>query len=356
MAFQRPAIHILIDPVLYEDQINLNFRKIDESFVAIQNDFGQLFNQQTSSFSNLAFVDKLLAPAGPVGHDSFELDWVIDTDQNWTVQFNRSTPDGVQQAVISSLLHEFQSETRPTLNVTAAVPAGIGPHRMILGLVSEGFPRMRAIIASQPQPVTTDTEDSDFADLLLYEFQYELVTDGPIIHSVRRLTQPIISNTAYQRLENKVDTLTIFHQGLLPQLEDDHGPFFIIPYDCEVVEGAAILRTGPAPLDIVEVNLERFGFTSGTANDRSEAVLARAFIWGNLTDADAVVQPDGVNSPDAVIVIPGPAAGLVQLKKDDYVSLRYDSVEAVQTDEQAADLTIQLRIRRISHDPRRLPS
>jgi len=358
MAFRRPALFTTIDPQKYEDQINVNFSKIDESFVAIQNDIAVLLGQQTTSYSNLAFVDKLLLPNGPVGHDSFELDWQQGTDGDWSVQLNRSTPDGVQQAVVQNLLHEFPSNDRPILDVSAVAPNGDGPHRMIIGLSSEGAPQMRASVVSNEQPFSTDTEDTDFVDLVLYEFEYSVETDGPLIRNVRRVAQPVISNTAFQRHENMVETLELRIPGILQADDSDAPNYFIMPYDCEVVEASAMLNIGPQDNENVEVALFRFGWTEFTANDRAENVLRRSFIWGADTDAGPAVQDDA-SSSDGVQVVPGPAEGLVQLDKDDYINLRFIQTDGIIsgnfTDAQASGLTIQLRIRRISHDSRRYP-
>ncbi len=291
MTFRSPAIFTEIDPVKYEDQINTNFEKINESFIAIDNCLQVLNSQATTSYANLNFVDKLLLPAGPVGHDSFELDFQEDTDGVWTVQLNRSTPDGVQQAVIALLLHEFQSNTRPIINITEKVPAGDGPHRMILGLNSDGAPAMRALVFANEEPFSTDTQDSDFLDLVLYDFLYERNTDGAFIHTVNRVSQPIISNTAFQRRENTVETLNLTWQGLLPLADNDYEPFFLIPYDCEVIEASAILALGPQPGETIEVVLVRFGFTGSTINDRAEVVLRHSFKWGDDTDAFPAVSP-----------------------------------------------------------------
>jgi len=360
MAFQRPALFIEIDPVGYQNEINVNFRKIDEAFVAIQNDLQVVLAKNATTYSNLAFVDKLLLPNGPVGHDSFELDFVVDTDLNWTVQLNRSTPDGVQQAVISNLLHQFDSNTRPTLDIGAIAPTGDGPHRMIIGLDTEGAPKMRAIIAANEQPFSTDTEDTDFMDLVLYEFDYLVETDGPLIRNVRRVAQPIISNPAFQRLDTQIETMTIRVSGLLQESDSDLPYHFIMPYDCEVVEGVATLDLGPQAGENIEVEVMRFGWTQFTGpNDRAEAVLLRTFIWGADTDAGPAIQ-DGPHDDAATQVVGPPLSGAVQLLENDRVNLRLVQTDGLAsgnfTDAQARDLTVQLRIRRISHTPRRYPA
>lgn len=359
MAFRKPAIFTTIDPVQYEGQINLNFEKIDEAFTAIQNDLQLVLARATTSYANLNFVDKLLLPNGPVGHDSFELDWQQDTDGGWVVQLNRSTPDGEQQAVLQNLLHRFDSSTRPTLDVTAAAPNGDGPHRMIIGLKSTGAPEMTALVVANEEPFSTDTEDSDFVDLVLYEFDYLLETDGPLIQNVRRVAQPVISNTAFQRLENTVEEMTIRVDGILPGLDEDYPHYFVMPYDCEVIEAAAMLHIGPQAGETVQLQLLRYGWTQFTSNDRSELLFDRNFIWGSDTDAGPAVDDDPDNSA-VVQVIEAPSSGPVQLLKDDYVNLRFfavdGSISGNVTDAQASGLTVQLRIRRISHESRRSPS
>lgn len=346
MTFRAPGLFTEVDPVNYQSEINTNFGAIDSALKQIQTELLALSSAtQSSGASNLSWVDLMLAENGPVGFDSWVPSFDQDTDGVWTVRLLHSTPNGHSSALIDSVLHN--TSTVLTLPISTIIPAtGDGPFRCVIGLNTAGAPAVEQVCEYSPSPTDDPT-------LVLYTFNVLRTTDGELIQDVRRETRWHADDGAWAEIRDRPTVLqtTIERVDVSRWPNEDTDGVFLIPFDCEVVGVSAYCSHVPVAGEIVEIVLERYGFTSGLgAADRSEAVHLGSWLWGDDTDsldARTVVERSALNPP-------------AQLLAGDYVNIKLTQPTNVTTDaplnpsdSDLISVTAQLRIRPIQHTPRK---
>lgn len=338
MAFKAPALYTTISRTEYETQLNSNFAKIQQALTAIQNEFAAITGVNVgSSGATLAYTGILTKPDAVIGINAFVPVFSMDTDGNWTVQITRTTADGTQNAIISSLLHTMGTSDQPTFDVTAQAPVGEQEeHRMIIGLKSDGAPAMHVVVDYSPD--STDEADEDLVDLVVWQFMYKRTTDGDIIYDLERVAPVYMDGQTQTEILEKEDTLMVDTHELINDdfftTGGDSGHHIIVPYDCEVIGAAAVMGERPTDGETVEAKLVR------DFDGVAEVITDGTWIYQGGTDEDQVVELDIKADPPCF------------LKANELVTLVFDQVEAV-TDARARDFRAQLRVRKVNQEIRR---
>lgn len=335
MAFKKPSLFVPVDTEDYQSEIDSNFRNVDTAFTQIQNELLKLSGVVGSSgVSNLQWIDRLLQANGPIGFDSWNPVFTETTDGIDFQLRHNLVPGRRSHALIGQLIHH--TNTEQTWSLDSLIPnSGDGPFRIVVGLNSAGAPALEQVVVHN-EALTDDPE------LVLFTFDVIRETDGIRAINLRRETLWHANDAAWAEARDRPHYL----QARLHRVDierwpgDDTHAVFIVPFDCRVTGIRAYLGEDIPDNQSITVRARRKGW--GTA---PEDVHQGQFVFGNATDALALrtVHSLAANDPET------------QLAAGDYVNVILDPSWNPSTSNppEDLDLTVQLELVPIQHDPRK---